>query len=165
LGLLNSRLFKYLYSWKLDEAGTVYPQIKKINIEWLPIAEFDNSENLSGIVEKLMTVIEEESKIRLKFLKYLDSQIQGVFQYAGIQNWYELEFGEYINELNKAIKKAGGIPLTKLQEMEWMEVFETKKSEAQTLKAEIDKTDKEIDQMVYELYGLTDEEIKIVEGE
>lgn len=28
----------------------------------------------------------------------------------------------------------------------------------------IDKTDKEIDLMVYELYGLTEEEIKIVEG-
>ena len=53
--------------------------------------------------------------------------------------------------------------LTKTDEMEWMEVFETKKAEAQTLKAEIDKTDKEIDAMVYELYGLSEEEIKIVE--
>jgi hypothetical protein len=45
-----------------------------------------------------------------------------------------------------------------------MEVFEAKRAEAQTLKAEIDKTDNEIDQMVYALYGLTEEEIKIVEG-
>ena len=48
--------------------------------------------------------------------------------------------------------------------MEWMEVFETKKAEAQNLKAEIDKTDREIDLMVYELYGLTEEEIKIIEN-
>ena len=48
--------------------------------------------------------------------------------------------------------------------MDWMEVFETKKAEAQDLKAEIDHTDKEIDQMVYELYGLTQEEIEIVEN-
>ena len=47
--------------------------------------------------------------------------------------------------------------------MEWMEVFETKKAEAQTLKAQIDKTDAEIDAMVYELYDLTEEEIQIVE--
>ncbi len=53
--------------------------------------------------------------------------------------------------------------LTKLQEMEWIEVFETKKAEAQKLKAEIDKTDAEIDVMVYALYGLTEDEIKIVE--
>ena len=48
--------------------------------------------------------------------------------------------------------------------MEWMEVFETKKAEAQALKGEIDQIDKEIDQMVYELYGLTPEEIEIVEN-
>ena len=30
--------------------------------------------------------------------------------------------------------------------------------------AKIETTDKEIDQMIYELYGLTVEEIKIVEG-
>ena len=44
-----------------------------------------------------------------------------------------------------------------------MEVFDTKKVEAQNLKNQIDKTDKEIDQMVYAVYGLTEEEIKIVE--
>ena len=51
-----------------------------------------------------------------------------------------------------------------MDEMDWMEVFETKKAEAQNLKAEIDKTDKEIEQMVYELYNLTEEEIQIVEN-
>jgi hypothetical protein len=69
-----------------------------------------------------------------------------------------------MKKLNNAIKKSGGTVFSKLQEMEWMEVFETKKKEALELKAEIDKTDKEIDQMVYELYGLTEEEIAIVEG-
>lgn len=36
------------------------------------------------------------------------------------------------------------------------------KAEAQNLKAQIDKTNREIDEMVYELYGLTEDEIKIV---
>ena len=54
--------------------------------------------------------------------------------------------------------------MTKLQEMEWMEAFNTKKAEAQALKAEIDQTDKAIDAMVYELYGLSEEEVAIVEG-
>lgn len=35
--------------------------------------------------------------------------------------------------------------------MDWVEAFETKK-------AEIDRTDKEIDTMVYQLYNLTNEE-------
>lgn len=45
-----------------------------------------------------------------------------------------------------------------------MDVFEKQKEKAQQLQTEIDKTEREIDQMVYELYGLSEEEIKIVEG-
>ena len=48
--------------------------------------------------------------------------------------------------------------------MGWMDVFETKKSEIQMLKTEIDKTDKEIDSMVFQLYNLTNEEIEIIES-
>ncbi len=37
--------------------------------------------------------------------------------------------------------------------------------EKTVLQRQIDATDKQIDQLVYQLYGLTEEEIKIVEGE
>lgn len=43
------------------------------------------------------------------------------------------------------------------------EISNKTSNEAQTLKAEIEKTDKEIDRLVYEIYGLTEKEIKIVE--
>ncbi len=36
--------------------------------------------------------------------------------------------------------------------------------EQEMVKREIKSTDRQIDSLVYELYGLTDEEIKIVEG-
>jgi len=39
------------------------------------------------------------------------------------------------------------------------------KKKALQLQSEIEKKDREIDRMVYELYELTEEEIKIVEGE
>jgi site-specific DNA-cytosine methylase len=58
----------------------------------------------------------------------------------------------------------GGFRLGLEKHKEHFEVFETKKAEAQNLKAEIDKTDTEIDRMVYDLYNLTEEEIKIMEG-
>ena len=37
--------------------------------------------------------------------------------------------------------------------------------EQESLKRQIDATGRQIDKLVYELYGLTDEEILIVEGE
>lgn len=45
-----------------------------------------------------------------------------------------------------------------------MELFEDNKKKALELKSQIDQTDKEIDRMVYKLYGLTEEEIQIVEN-
>ncbi len=45
------------------------------------------------------------------------------------------------------------------------EYFNAYKNEIVKLQQTIDTTDKEIDQMVYELYGLTNEEIAIVENE
>jgi hypothetical protein len=36
--------------------------------------------------------------------------------------------------------------------------------EKTVLQAEMDATDRRIDRLVYDLYGLTEEEIKIVEG-
>ncbi len=37
-------------------------------------------------------------------------------------------------------------------------------AKAQALQAQIDRTDKEIDRMVYALYGLSEEEVGVVEG-
>lgn len=44
-----------------------------------------------------------------------------------------------------------------------MDIFDKEKEKALNLKNQIDQTDREIDQMVYTLYGLTDDEIKIIE--
>jgi len=44
-------------------------------------------------------------------------------------------------------------------------VFKLIKIQNMLLNQELEEADKEINQMVYELYGLTEEEIKIVEEE
>jgi ribosomal protein S8 len=81
-----------------------------------------------------------------------------------LQNFEELTFEEFIAEYTKSLK----LKFTdKLQErnfkQEWQAIFENDKAITCKLKTEINKTDKEIDKMVYELYGLSDEEIEIVE--
>ncbi|MBK7936930.1 MAG: hypothetical protein IPJ82_07450 [Lewinellaceae bacterium] len=49
------------------------------------------------------------------------------------------------------------------EESEWLEHF-TLEQAARALRQEIEKTDQEIDGMVYALYGLTEEEVALVEG-
>jgi hypothetical protein len=127
--------------------------------------------------------------LRIKFQNYLQQKFQLEKLPRKLQNWQELEFGEFIKELNKAIKTTNKLrekaaiidlgepsgmkeitpyiiipPLTKKDEFEWLDLFEENKQKAQSLQVQITQTDKEIDAMVYELYGLTEEEIQIVEN-
>jgi inorganic triphosphatase YgiF len=57
-----------------------------------------------------------------------------------------------------------GINEEKLNMTDWFETFTQQKGHADELKFQISKTDKEIDKIVYELYGLTGEEVKVVEN-
>ncbi|MBW4359356.1 hypothetical protein [Flavobacterium taihuense] len=76
-----------------------------------------------------------------------------------LQDWYLLSYAEFIKEL---VKKK--IKFSLSEEAEWEDYFNQESKKALNLKNQIDKTDKEIDKMVYELYGLTEEEIEIVEN-
>ena len=64
----------------------------------------------------------------------------------------------FIKELSKVKVK-----LNLSQKADWEDYFIAEKSKAETLNNEITKTDKEIDRMVYELYGLNEKEIEIIE--
>jgi hypothetical protein len=75
-----------------------------------------------------------------------------------LQDWYLLSYSDFIKELAK--KK---IKLSLSDEAEWEEYFNAEAKKALSLKSKIDATDKEIDQLVYKLYDLTEEEIAIVE--
>ena len=50
------------------------------------------------------------------------------------------------------------------QQMEWQGFFKENQLKAVALKEQIDKTNSEIDEMVFGLYGLSHEEIGIVRG-
>jgi hypothetical protein len=76
-----------------------------------------------------------------------------------MQHWYEKSYRDFVKELQKEKVK-----LTLAQEGEWEPYFLAEAAKAQELKRAIDATDREIDRMVYEQYGLTEEEIAVVEG-
>ena len=164
LGILNSNLIKgYLDSICVKARGG-YLRLKSQYILQIPIPKKYCNEELDKLIDLMLQIQSKTQLLSNKFQIYLQSQISIENLSKKLQNWYKLDFAEFIKELNKTIKKAGGEKLTKTDEMDWMDIFEIKKLEAQTLKTKINKIDKEIDQMVYALYGLNEEEIKIVEG-
>jgi hypothetical protein len=76
-----------------------------------------------------------------------------------LEAFYELDFKTFLKELKK--KK---VILSLKDQDEWEEYFETYQKELLEIKAQIDRTDRQIDEMVYELYGLSEKEIIVVEG-
>jgi transposase len=70
-----------------------------------------------------------------------------------------LEFIDVITELEK-----GGAKLPPKKQAEWLELFRQEKQKIKHTQAQIEKTDAEIDELVYQLYELTPEEIEIVKN-
>src|SRR5690554_860322 len=165
LGILNSKITDFYY-WTINpERGEAMAEVKAFHLGMLriPLANSNIQSTIAVKANKILDLNSKVNHLEKKFCTYISSSFENISFTRKLQSWHTLDFSDFIKELNKAIKKAGGEKLSKLDEMEWMELFETKKKEALELKAEIDRTDREIDRLVYELYGLTDEEVQIVE--
>ena len=166
LAILNSKLIEFYLKQIANTSGMGITRWINVYVKEFPIALSNKKtevelSKLSGEMSNFITSLNRKNRA---FSKYFTTIYELGKLSKKLLNWHELDFVEFINELNKAIEKTGGNKLTKSDVMEWMELFEAKNSEAQTLKREIENTDSEIDQMVYELYGLTKEEIEIVEN-
>ena len=160
LSILNSKLVDFYY-WTINpEKGEVLAEVKAFHLGMLPFPKGINTNDLDVFGQKMLDNNTLLQSINAKFNKLLQSKFEIEKLTTKLQNWHELEFGEFLKELQKA-----KVQLSLSQEAEWMQYFNEQKQKAQTLKAEIEKTDKEIDKMIYQLYGLSEEEIKIVEGE
>ena len=171
LGILNSKL-AWLFLKRIcsvlgdpDKGGRL--ELRSIHVSQLPIHSIDFSKPNDKaahdfIVEKVASMLEKNKQINellFKFLNLLKSRLSLEKPSQKLEKWYELSFKEFKGELKK--KK---ITLSLSDEVEWLEYFTQQQTQARAINEVIAKTDAEIDQMVYKLYELTPEEIKIVES-
>jgi type I restriction-modification system DNA methylase subunit len=163
LGILNSKLINFLFSQISSEIRGGFLRWKRQYVYKLPIPKNIQNKKLSNDVDIAIELSQALNDVIKKFTNYFSGQYNLEKLTKKLETWHDHNFSSFILELNKAIKATGKPTLSKKDEIDWMEIFEDYKQQAQTLKQEIDKTDKEIDKMVYELYGLSEEEIKIVE--
>lgn len=159
--VLNSSLTKLWIWWNCPELGDNRREIRKVYFEHFPIPEANEVQTalLANYASERARLTSELQDIVSKFTRTVQRKFNLEDLSVKLQEWYLLSFAEYIKELTKKRVK-----LSLSDEAEWEDYFTEQKQKAQTLKSEIDKTDREIDRMVYELYGLTEEEIGIVEG-
>ncbi len=163
--ILNSSLFnfvkKYLFPafGDAEKGGRVRLDANKMNK--LPIKNIldEEKKNFTYKAKEITKISNNFQTKKQKFLNRLQSNFNLEKLSKKIENFYESDFKTLLKELKK--KK---IALTLKEQDEWEEYFESYQKELLGIKSQIDKTDREIDAMVYELYGLSDEEIALVEG-
>jgi hypothetical protein len=156
--LFNSKLLNYFYKLFTEETGRAFAQVKTINIKKIPFLQAANQQPFIEKADIMLSLNKEIKEASLKFQRTLQRKFDLIELPKRLEDWYLHTYSDFIKELAK--KK---IKLSLSDEAEWEEYFNTESKKALELKSKIDATDKEIDQMVYKLYDLTEEEIAIVE--
>lgn len=159
LPILNSKVIFYFLKSIASTLQGGYLDFRRPYMEIIPIKTPQNKLPFIERTDLMHSLKISLQEVNQKFQRSLQRKFNLENLPSKLQDWYLLSYPEFIKELAK--KK---IKLSLSDEAEWEAYFTTEAKKALDLKAQIDKTDKEIDQMVYKLYDLTDEEIKIVEG-
>jgi hypothetical protein len=157
--ILNSKLMNwYSYRFIFGKAIRTMHFDNSVTSR-IPIIELTKSQQQFTDTANIMLEKNKELQvIRNKFLNFLKAKFDLEKPSTKILNWFDLEFKDFIAELKKA-----KVVLTLQDEMAWQSLLEQNKSEALTIQAIIAETDKKIDTMVYKLYDLTYEEVKIID--
>jgi hypothetical protein len=160
LAILNSSLYTYYIRQNILTNKQAFPQILMTDLKNLPI-KIVTSDQQNPFIEKadiMLSKNKELWELKADFLNFLKSELKPQKITKKLANWPDSDWDQFKKELAKGKIKA----LSLKERKEWQEYFTEEKLKAAEIKSVIENTDREIDLMVYELYGLTQEEIKIV---
>ncbi|MFZ2890369.1 Eco57I restriction-modification methylase domain-containing protein [Sulfuricurvum sp.] len=164
LSVLNSSLMSYYFMKNTAKSvRQMFPKLILNDLRQFPFKEI-NLQDQQPFIEKSDLILDLSKQLQTAKQNFLNElKLEKTPQ--KLQKFEELEFDDFVKEYTKAKKLKFA---DKLEERnfknDWSALFENDKKAVSELKEQIAKTDKEIDAMVYALYGLSEDEIAIVEG-
>ena len=157
--VFNSSLAKLWIWYNCPELQGGTREIRKVYFEHFPVppANEEQTATLAQYATNRTRLTTDLQTLCSKFTRNLQREYNLEKLSAKLENWFLITFAAFLKELEKS-----KIKLTLSQKAEWEDYFLQESQKAVAIKQQIDTTDKESDQMVYGLYGITEEEIKIV---
>lgn len=161
LAVLNSQIMWYYLVHTGYTLRGGYFCFKTNYIDNFPIPDISKNEPfLAEKAEQMLTLTADLQKLRSRFHRRMTENLEDLKKITtALETFDHLSFEEFNKELKKQKVK-----LSLTQQDEWEEYFAQNKQRCADIEAQIAQTDKEIDRLVYQLYGLTEEEIVVVEG-
>ncbi len=163
LPILNSKMFKFLASnycpilGNINDGGRI--RYKSTYLAKIPFPICIEKNEYLSKADIMLSQNKELNQLSQQFINLLQTKFTTININNKLQCWYSLTANDFFKELAKQKIK---LPLSEQQE--WLQYFEQQKINANNIQQTIQQTDAAIDAMVYQLYGLTEEEITIVEG-
>lgn len=163
LVLLNSKLLNFYHKYMyLDLEKELFQKVLIENCKDFPIPEISETDQqlFVALADMMLTLHKQLQEERSHFLRRLSENIKDVKITTALQTFERLTFAEFITELKKQKKR-----LSLVEQDEWEDYFNRYRSTCLQLTEQITQTDNEIDKRVFKLYGLTYDEILIVDPE
>lgn len=159
LAILNSKPATYFYRCLHDIKGKVFAKISLDDLSCFPIPECADQQPFIDLADRMLALNKDLQSKRARFLRRLKDNMPDIKITGTLETFDTLDFAGFVAELKKQ-----KIKLSLVQQDEWEEYFGQYKAELNGISAQIAATDKEIDERVYALYGLTEDEIRVVEA-
>lgn len=155
--ILNSRLCKLWIWYNCPELQGGTREIRKVYFENFRIPFNVDQQPLEKLTDLQMLQVGQLQEKRTRFLHRLSENFEGIKITTALQTFDQLDFKGFVSELKKQ-----KIKLSLVQQDEWEDYFNQYRQACQELSEQIQTTDNEIDNKVFDLYGLTQEEREIV---
>ena len=155
LAIFNSSLIRYELNTERRSNIHIYPDDWKRLV--LPRVKEEQLIPLESLADTMLSLNSKLQDKRRRFLRRLSDNFEGVKITTALQQFDQMDFKGLMAELKKQ-----KIQIPVKQQDEWEDFFNDRVAECQELSAQIKVTDEEIDNKVFDLYGLTEDERKIV---
>ena len=156
---MNSKFCKYYLNSIRTHRIEYYTSPDELKLMPIKNLTFEDQSIFISLVEEIMDLNKKLSDEMNSFQKWLKRTFEIENLSNKLEKYYELDFEEFLKEIKK---KKVDIKQRKTQELLEKE-FLGSLGLIQDLQREIKETDDKINQLVYELYELTEEEINIIE--
>lgn len=158
---LHSKLANYIFQSmnSTNQMAWWYMNFNANNIWEIPFIIGQNLNSFIDRADKMLSLNKELHELTDKFFSRIKDNLKVEKITKKLEKFYEWEFKDFLDELKKQ-----KITLSLSDQDQREPYFKEYKEKVLVLKGEIDKTDGEIDEMVFELYGLSDDERKVVLG-